>query len=38
MAERAEHAGSDDPSVLTQVANALVDLDSHNIDKIDWPY
>ena len=33
MAERAEHAGSDDPSVLTQVANALVDLDSHNIDR-----
>jgi TolB-like protein/DNA-binding winged helix-turn-helix (wHTH) protein len=33
MAERAERAGSGDASVLTQVANSLVDLDSHNIDR-----
>lgn len=32
MAERAERAGGDDASVLTQVANALVDLDG-NVDR-----
>jgi TolB-like protein len=33
MAERAVHAGGEDPAVLAQVANAITDLDPENLDR-----